>query len=176
VTSGPPPDRRTTCAVGEVVGVHGLRGLLRVRPYHPPAPSIAPGREVLLEQHGGTRRARVRSAAPHGGVLLVGIEGIEDRSAAEALRGARVVVPLAELPPLGPDEFYWHEMEGFTVETTGGARLGAIAATMTTGLHDVWIVRDGAREYLLPVVAEVVRSIDRSARRVVVDPLDGLLD
>lgn len=179
----PPPgagsggaDAEPTVAVGEVVGVHGLRGLLRVRPYPPPAPSIAAGRELLLEQGGVARRVRLSGATAHGGVLLVGIDGVHDRTAAEALRGARVLVPLAELPPAGPDEFYWHEMIGYVVETVAGERLGTIAGTMDTGLNDVWIVRDGDREHLLPVIADVVRAIDRQGRRVVVDPLPGLLD
>lgn len=164
------------CVVGRVVGVHGLRGLLRVRPSQPPAPSIAPGRDVLVDDGTPARRLRIRHAAPHGGVLLVGLEGVDTRTAAEALHGASLLVPLAELPPPGPDEFYWQEVLGFAVETPGGERVGCVAGTMTTGLHDVWIVREGEREHLLPVVSEVVREIDRAGRRIVVSPLPGLLE
>lgn len=164
------------CVVGRVVGVHGLRGLLRIRPSQPPAPSLAPGREVLLDDRTPPRRLRVRHASPHGGIVLVGLDGIDTRTAAEELRGVNVLVPLDELPPPGPDEFYWQELLGFVVETVGGDRVGQVAGTMTTGLHDVWIVREGEREHLLPVVAEVVREIDRAGRRIVITPLPGLLE
>src|SRR6058998_1244471 len=107
-------------AVGEIVGAHGLRGLLRVRAYQPPAPSLAADRDVLLEQDGAWREARVSSAALHGrGIVLLGLEGLTDRTAAEALVGARVLVRRADLPPAAPGEFYYHELEGFHVVTSG---------------------------------------------------------
>ena len=82
----------------------------------------------------------------------------------------------ADLPALADDEFYHHEVLGFSVETLDGTVLGTISGTMTNGLHDVWEVHDGQREYLIPVVADVVRTIDRPARRVSIEPLPGLLD
>src|SRR5262249_30234776 len=72
--------------------------------------------------------------------------------------------------------YYHHEVLGFTVETTGGAVIGTIAAITVNGLHDVWEVRDGTREHLIPVVADIVRTIDRESRRVRIDPIPGLLD
>ncbi len=170
-------DAPATIAVGEIVGAHALRGLLRVRPYQRPAPSLAAGRQIVLEQAGHRRDARVLSAAPHGrGLVLVALDGIDDRTAAEALIGARLLVATTDLPPLGEDEFYHHEILGFTVETDAGEPLGQIAETLSTGLNDVWVVRDGAREHLIPVIADVVRLIDRPRRRVVIQPLPGLLD
>ena len=164
-------------AVGEIVGVHGLRGLLRVRAYQPPAPSLTADRRVVLERDGTWREARVSSAAPHGrGIVLLGLEGVTDRTAAEALVGARVLVRRADLPPAAEDEFYYHEMEGFRVVTSAGEPLGAIAQTFTTGTNDVWVVRGAGGEHLIPVIADVVRHIDRAMRSVVIDPLPGLLD
>lgn len=163
-------------AVGEVVGAHALRGCVRVRAFQPPAPSLVPGCEVVLDGPGGARPARVTVATPHGrGLVLVGFDGIHDRNAAEALVGSRLLVPVAALPPPADGEFYYHEVEGFAVETAGGERLGTIAETFSTGLNDVWVVR-GAREHLIPVIQDVVRAIDRAGRRVVIEPLPGLLD
>lgn len=163
-------------AVGEVVGAHALRGWLRVRAYQPPAPSLTSATEVVLERNGVTRRARVTTATPHGrGLVLLAIDGVADRTAAEALTGSRVLVSAAALPPPADDEFYYHEVEGFTVETVDGATLGEIAETFSTGLNDVWVVR-GAREVLIPVIGDVVRTIDRAGRRVVITPLPGLLE
>ena len=159
-----------------MVAAHGLRGLLCVRAYHPPAPSLAATRRVFLEHRGERRAVVLTRVTPFTrGRLLVSVEGIADRTAAEALAGARILVAVADLPPTGPEEFYYHEVVGFTVETVHGRVLGTIAGTMPTGLNDVWIVRDGAREHLIPVIADVVRTIDRAARRIVIDPLPGLL-
>ncbi len=170
-------DAAPTVALGTIVAAHGLRGLVRFRPYQLPTPTLAPGRTVLLERGSGLEPRTVVSAAPHGrGHLLLGLAGVTDRTAAEALAGARVLVHAADLPPLGPDEFYYHEVVGFRVDTTAGEPLGVVAETLSTGLNDVWVVRAGAREHLIPVIADVVRAIDRDARRIVIEPLPGLLE
>ncbi len=164
-------------AVGEIVAPHALGGILRFRPYQAPAPSLVPGRTVLVDTAAGRREMLVTSAAPHGrGLILLGLDGVHDRTAAEALVRARILVPAEALPPPGDGEFYWHEVIGFDVETTAGVRLGAIADVFSTGLNDVWTVRDGGREYLIPVIADVVRTLDRDRRRAVIEPMPGLLD
>ena len=171
------PSDDSFIAVGEIVGAHALHGILRFRPYQPPAPSLVAGRTVFLEDRTGRRTVRVASAAPHGrGLLLLGLDGVNDRSAAEALVRARLLVPASELPPPDEDEFYWHEILGFRVETTDGTSLGEIVDVFNTGTSDVWTVRDGAREYLIPVIEDIVRLVDRSARRAVIEPMPGLLD
>ncbi|HJQ84827.1 MAG TPA: ribosome maturation factor RimM [Candidatus Binatia bacterium] len=163
-------------AVAEVVAAHALKGFLRVRVYQPPAPSLAAGRQLLLEQAGTRRPITIVSAGPHArGLVLVTIEGVTDRTAAEALVGARLLVPAGELAPLADDEFYWHEIEGFRVETVDGTPLGTVHETFSTGVNDVWVVRDGTREQLIPVIADVVRTVDRAARRIVIAPMPGLL-
>ncbi len=160
-----------------MVAAHGLHGLLRVRAYQPPAPSLAPDRLIRLEQAAAGREARIASAAPHGrGLVLVALTGVGDRAAAEALVGSRVLVRTADLPPAADDEFYYYEVVGFRVETAGGEQLGTLVATLATGANDVWVVRTADREHLIPVVAEVVRAIDRAGRRVVIEPPPGLLD
>jgi len=166
-----------TLPVGQIVSAHALRGAVRVRPYQPPAPSLRAGRTVVLDVAGTRREATIRSAAPHArGLVLVELDGVATREAAEALRGARILVRSADLPEVAADEFYWHEVRGFRVETTDGITLGEVAETLATGLNDVWSVRDGTREHLIPVIADVVETIDRAARRIVIRPLPGLLD
>jgi 16S rRNA processing protein RimM len=164
-------------AVGEIVGAHALRGALRLRAYQPPAPSLVGGRTVFLERGDARREMRVASAAPHArGVVLLTLDGVTDRDAAEALVGCRVLVRATDLPDVAQDEFYWHEVIGFRVETMDGDHLGAIVECLATGANDVWVVREGDREHLIPVIADVVREIDRSGRRIVIEPLPGLLD
>ena len=164
-------------AVGEVVGAHALRGWVRVKPYQPSAPSLAPGRQVLLARDGVWREFTVSHTGAHGrGLMLLGLSDVMDRTAAEALCGATVLVRRADLPVLGEGEYYHHEVVGFTVETLAGGLVGVIAEVTNNGLHDVWEVRSGDDERLIPVVADVVRSIDRAGRRVRIDPLPGLLD
>lgn len=164
-------------AIGTVQNAHALRGAIRLRPYQPPAPSLTAGLEVFLERDGAWRAVRITSAAPQpNGTLLLQLDGVADRDAAEALRGARILVRADDLPPAEDDEFYWHEVVGFRVETTDGEILGTVRETSSNGLHDVWAVDAGGREVLVPVVADVVETIDRDGRRIVIRPLAGMLD
>src|SRR5262245_17420799 len=102
--SGP---ARTHIAVAEVLAAHGLRGFVRARPFHWPAPSLSVGREVVLERGAVSRQARIAVISPiPRGRLLLAFAGIADRNAAEALAGHRILVAEADLPPLGADEFY----------------------------------------------------------------------
>jgi 16S rRNA processing protein RimM len=179
--SAPPrtgsPSDDALIAIGRIVGAHALRGILRLRPYQPPTPSLAPDRTVYLEDREGRRPFRVVSAAPHGrGLVLLELDGVTDRNAAEALVRTTLLVPREALPPADDDEFYWHEIVGFRAETTDGTPLGEIVDVFHTGTNDVWTVHGGGREYLIPVIQDVVREIDRAGRRVVIHPMPGLLD
>lgn len=174
------PDRGTPVRVpiGEVLGPHGIHGLVRVRLYNESSELLASMTAIELQHGDGIPRVhRIRRATPHGrGVWLLGLEGVTDRTAAESLRGRRLMVPVGDLPALADDEFYHHELVGFVVETTTGRPIGTIVDTMSTGLNDVWIVRAGRQEVLIPAIADVVRNVDRAKRRVVIVALDGLLD
>jgi len=163
--------------VARVAGAHGIRGALRVRPHGGASTSLAAGREITLRRGGHDTMHTITRATPHGhGQLLVELDGLGDRRAAEALAGSDVLVPMDTLPAPGANEFYYHEMPGFRVETVDGRMIGEIADTVHTGATDVWIVRTPTREHMIPVVRDVVASIDRAARRVLITPIPGLLD
>ena len=80
------------------------------------------------------------------------LEGIDDPDAAEALRGGAVMVAAGDLPPLKAGRVLLFQLVGCEVVTTDGRRLGAIEEVISTGANDVWVVRDGAREVLVPVI------------------------
>jgi 16S rRNA processing protein RimM len=163
--------------VARVAGAHGIRGALRVKPHRGRTTSLAAGRTITLRRAGVDSMHTITRVAPHGaGQLLVELDGLHDRTAAAALAGSDVLVPVRDLPELGVGEFYYHEMPGFRVETVDGRTIGEIADTMHTGTTDVWIVRSDAGEHLIPVVRDVVAAIDRTARRVLITPIPGLLD
>jgi len=172
---GTPPER---IPVGEVTGAHGVRGLLRIRSYNETSDLIASLDAIELRDDAGTIEChRVVRATPHGrGLWLVELDDVSDRGAAQSFAKRQVVVPPETLPTLAADEFYHHELLGFAVETTTGEPIGTVVDTLSTGLNDVWVVRDGLQERLLPVISDVVDTIDRTARRIVIVPVDGLLD
>ena len=168
--------------LGRVVGAHGVRGTLRVavsgddRVHLLDAPTV----ELSFEARDPTRPRRrfaVRSAsAGRPGEVRLGLEGVDDRDAAEALRGALVLGEAARLPALAPGEHYWYELIGCEVETVAGAPVGRVREIWETGAHDVLVVEDrDGREHLIPAVDAFVKEVDRAARRVRIEPVPGLL-
>jgi 16S rRNA processing protein RimM len=163
--------------VGYIAGSHGLHGALRVRTDNPDSTTLGALERLFVETAAGRREFKVLSvSALGGGHQRVVLEGVDDADAAQALRGGAVMVMAAELPPLKEGEFYYFQIAGAEVILTDGRRLGTIEDIMPTGGHDVWVVRDGQREVLVPVIADVVKAMDLEARRVTIEAVPGLLD
>ena len=171
------PDGDGLLRIGYVAASHGLRGALRVRTDNPGSVTLGTVARLFVETAAGRREFKLLGANPlNGGYQRVILEGINDVNAAEALRGCAVLAAAVELPPLREGEFYYFQIAGAEVMLTDGRRLGIIEDVMSTGAHDVWVVRDGAREVLVPVIADVVKVMDLKARVVTIEAVPGLLD
>lgn len=157
--------------LGRIVGLHGIRGELKLHSYTEPAEHIfsyhpwrlqmANGREMELQ--------RVRGRQ-HGKALLFNLPGVTDRDAAAAWLDADIRVARTALPPAGTDEWYWTDLEGLEVVNLEGVSLGRVSHLMATGANDVMVVRDAERERLLPfVTGQWVKQVDLAAGRITVD-------
>jgi 16S rRNA processing protein RimM len=164
--------------VGRIGRPHGIRGevTVDVRTDDPGA-RFAPG-SVLATDPADRGPLTVRRVHWHSGRLLVAFAGVDDRTAAEGLRGIMLVVDSTDLPPTGdPDEFYDHQLVGLAVVTVGGDDLGSVADVIHTAGQDLLVVQRAAGgESLVPFVAEIVPEVDVRGGRVVVDPPPGLIE
>jgi 16S rRNA processing protein RimM len=164
--------------LGHITGLHGLAGAVRLKLDNPESSALATIDRVYIAAGDDTPCVyQIREARPlnHSAVRLA-LEGVTDPSAAEALKGAAVLIEVASLPPAEADEFYYYEAIGCIVRTTDGRALGTIEEVFATGANDVWVVRDGVTEVLVPVIADVVKSMDFAGRSVVIEAVPGLLD
>jgi 16S rRNA processing protein RimM len=111
------------------------------------------------------------------GEVRLGLKGIEDRDAAEALRGSWVLGDPRDLAALPPGEHYWYELVGCAVETRAGEPIGTVKEIWATGAHDVLVIEDReGRRRLLPAASEFLREVDVAGRKLVIEPIPGLLD
>lgn len=132
---------------------------------------FAPG--AVLD--GGDRTFVVIDSRWHSGRLLVRLEGIDDRTAAEAVRNTvlRVEVDPDELPE-GEDEYWDHQLVGLKVVDTDGVEVGTLQS-VEHGAQDLLVIRIGQRDVLFPFVRALVPEVDLAGGRVVVDDRPGLL-
>ena len=171
------PSSRDLLRIGRIVGIHGLRGALRCRPDNPESESFPTLERITIQTRAQCCEYQLLTAAPAGrGMLKIELAGIADANAAEALKGGIVMVSRASLPPIKPSEFYYFQAIGCEVLLTDHTRLGTIAEVFSNGANDVLVVRGERREVLVPVIEDIVKSIDLDSRRVVIESVPGLIE
>ncbi|MDP9164711.1 MAG: ribosome maturation factor RimM [Actinomycetota bacterium] len=168
--------------VGRVVKAHGIGGevVVDVRT-DDPLGRFAPGAALRARARDKSERTLVvDSMREHSGRLLVRLEGVASRDAADALRGSLFIVDTADLPAISdPDEFYDHQLEGLRVRTVAGLDVGTVAEVLHTAAGEILAVRpdDGdGPEVLVPFVGAIVTAVSLEDGLVEIDPPDGLLD
>jgi 16S rRNA processing protein RimM len=122
------------------------------------------------------QRHSVEGLRFHQQLLLLKLEGCNDRNQAEELRDLLVQIPTEEAAPLEDGEYYHYQLIGVEVETESGEGLGRVTEVLETGANDVYVVRGPRGEVLIPGIESVVRELDVEAKRMVVSPLPGMLD
>jgi 16S rRNA processing protein RimM len=170
------PDRtqRRRVCVGVVTGAHGVRGAVRVKSFTADPADV--GRYGPLEDEAGERQFRLRLVGNARGVLIARIAGIADRDHAEELRGLRLYLPRAALPPPGEDEYYHADLIGLDAVLIDGTPVGRVRAIYDFGAGDTLdIAREAGPPVMVPFTRAVVPAVDLAAGRLVINPPPGLL-
>jgi len=162
--------------VGRIVNRHGVRGELRVRLHNPDSDVFSSVERIaLIDNEGGIDWRDVDTARPHKGLMLVRLDAVATANDAEALIGRVVAVERDQLPPPGDGEVYQQDLLGCAVRTDSGEDLGVVTGFIATGSNDVCVVSGNGREYLIPLIDDVIVAL-RPGEPIVVRPLPGLLD
>lgn len=163
--------------VGKIVGTHGIRGHLKVLSYTDSLDVFTPGRTLVLSREGRTvGNLSVTSCRPHKGVVVVAMDGIFSIEAAQAWIGCQVRVAKAALAPPEEGTYYWYDIIGMHVLTSDNRAIGRVEEIFPTGSNDVYVVRDGKKEILIPAIDSVVIDIDLNEKTMTVDLPEGLED
>jgi 16S rRNA processing protein RimM len=155
--------------IARVAGAFGVRGEVKLQSFTEPEAAALKYQPGSLVHRGVEREisgARGRSTAKG---VVASLPGIADRDAAEALGGAEIWVERAQLPPPGPGEYYWVDLEGLSVVNLEGVVLGTVSHLLNTGANDILSVA-GDRERLVPFIEpDFVKSVDFATRTITVD-------
>jgi 16S rRNA processing protein RimM len=172
-----PPD---AIEVGRIADAWGIKGWFKVLPHSAsPEALFSSKRWYLLpaekgaKTFSGTMLLRVREAKEHSGTVVASAHDVDERSAAEALRGARIFIPRSSFPTAGDDEFYWVDLIGLEVVNREGQVLGQVKELISTGPQTVLVIEyseDGkVLERMIPFVSVYVDSVDLPGKRITVD-------
>jgi 16S rRNA processing protein RimM len=178
--TGSTPSGTTEVLAGVAVRAHGLRGEVAVDVHtDSPEERFAPGAVLTARRAGAPDGVlTVESSRPHSGKLLVRFVEAPDRTAAEGLRGTRLVIPTDALaPPEDPDEFHIHQLEGLRAELEDGTVVGTVREVLLgPGGELLVLARPELPDALVPFVHQIVPTVDLDGGRVVLTPPEGLLD
>jgi 16S rRNA processing protein RimM len=170
---------RMVC-LGIVSAPHGVRGEVKIRSFTERPEDVAAYGELYDET--GERRFRVQRRGMARGAVVARIDGIDDRDAAERLRGLRLHVPRDRLPQAAADEYYHADLIGLRAEVAGedggaGEALGMVCAVEDFGAGPVLeIAVEGKPPVMVPFTRQVVPVVDLSQSRVVIAAVPGLLE
>jgi len=176
--------------VGRIADAWGVKGWIKVQPFAADPQALVSSRRWFLKpaEGPGPRRPapaggsvlppvlRIAQVRRHGDGVVAQARDVDDRSAAEALRGARVFVSRASFPSAEPDEYYWVDLIGLAVVNVQGEALGTVTGLLDTGPHSVLRIApegaapgDESAERLVPFVAAYVVEVRLPEKRIVVD-------
>ena len=156
---------------GQVGRPHGLNGDVYVVQISDDPSRFAPGSTL---EHEDGRVFEIESTHLHGDRLLVKFRGVGTREEAERMRGT-LFVSTQELRALNEGEYWHHDLIGCTVQIAEGERIGEIRDVIPGVAQDLLLVATATEDRLIPLVKEIVTTVDLNARVVVVDPPEGLL-
>ncbi len=164
-------------AVGKIVGCFGVAGFCRLGLL-----TEFPGRlrEIKNLFVGFDDRTAVsvdvEEVRVSGTTARMKFRGIDDRTSAEKYIGQYVFVPKRLLPKLKKGRYFVHDLVGCRVVTVGGVQVGTLVDVLKFSSQDIWVVRDNAKEHLIPAVREFIESVDIVKHVIVIRPIEGLLD
>jgi 16S rRNA processing protein RimM len=167
---------KRTLRIGVVVRAHGLRGEVRVRPDTDFPERFRTLKRVLVMRGGELVAHEVQHVRAAGDAFLVKLAGVDAAHQAQQLAGAPLHVSSEEASPLPEGQFYIDDVIGLEVLTTDGQRLGHVAEVLRTGANDVYVVRGGKSEILVPAIRDVVAELAPHRGRMVVRMMSGLMD
>lgn len=162
--------------LGVVAAPHGVRGLVRIRSFTGEPMSVAS--YGPLSDETGTKQYRVEALSSVKGAVLARIDGVADRTAAEALRGLRLYVERSALPAAGEREWYEADLIGLAAIGRDGRDWGKVVAFHDFGAGLTMEISGGGASrgsVMLPFTDAVVPEVDVAGGKVMIDPPSGLL-
>ena len=166
--------------VGRILDAWGIKGWFKVLPYSAdPEALFSSKRWFLLPSEKGAKTfdgvvaLEIKEAKTHSGAVVACVHEVNDRSAADALRGARIFVSKSSFPTAQKDEYYWVDLIGLEVVNREGVSLGHVRDLLSTGPQTVLVIDDAQQaptiERMIPFVAVYIDDVNLTERRILVD-------
>lgn len=162
-------DRKTYLIVGKIGSSYGIKGWLKIFSLSDEPEALIEYKNWYIKTKNGWEVLKTDARKQYGNHLIAHIVGIDDIDTAKQLTNKQIAILTSELPETDKHEFYWKDLEGLTVITKKGEKLGQIDHMMETGSNDVMVVSGDKRRLIPFVLNKIVLSVDLEKREMIVD-------
>ncbi|UJW58175.1 ribosome maturation factor RimM [Bacillus sp. A116_S68] len=167
--------------VGKIVNTHGIHGEVRVISRTDfQEERYSTGNTLYIKTENERLPVTVAKWRQHKQFDLITFEGFDNVNEVEKFKGSLLQVDATTLQDqLAEDEFYYHQIIGLRVETVDGRLVGTVKEILSPGANDVWVIapaEEKGKDILIPYIESVVKSIILEENKVIIEPMEGLLD
>lgn len=163
--------------IGDIVNTQGIKGEVRVIPCTDDESRFELLDSIFVEQKGKMKEYNIENVRYHKQFVLLKLEGIDDMTAAEKLKGSVVKIPPEDALPLEEGEYYIRDLYDMEVFTDEGEKLGILSDILFTGANDVYVVKaEKGKDILIPAIKECILDVDVENKKMTVKLLKGLRD
>ncbi len=165
-------------SIGKIINTHGIHGEVRVFRITDFSERFEVGNTVyLVRKSESPRELIIDGHRTHKGYDLIHFEGLNHIRDVESFKGAYLKITEDQLTELEDGSYYYYEIIGCAMYTDEGKKIGRVTEILSPGANDVWIVRaDSGEEHLIPYITDVVKHIDVNSKKIIIHPMEGLLD
>ena len=169
-------ERPEFISIGIITKPHGVKGGIVVVPITDEIEQFETLQEISVQDREGKRNNfAIEWVKAQSQKVILKLDEINDRNQALALKGLYIDKPFDRSHKLSGDEYYIFDLIGLKVRTAENPCLGEVTDVLTLPANDVYVVRDGSKEYLIPAIKDVVKKIDLEEEYILIEPIDGLL-
>ncbi|WP_112180824.1 MULTISPECIES: ribosome maturation factor RimM [Paraliobacillus] len=165
--------------VGKIVNTHGIKGEVKIIRITDFDDRFDKGNTLFFlgKNEKKPTKLTVVSHRMHKQFDLVQFESYNTIEAAEKLKEGMLMIKEEQRGTLDEGDFYYHEIIGCTVYTKENEELGLVKEILAPGANDVWVVtRPNQKDLLIPYIPDVVKEVDTIEKKIIIDPMEGLLD
>ncbi|GAB3793856.1 ribosome maturation factor RimM [Virgibacillus kimchii] len=164
--------------IGKIVNTHGIHGEVKVVRITDFEERFKPGNTVYTAgKNEPPIQLTIESHRHHKGFDLLKFQNMNNINDIEHLKGTYLTIEEDQLTELDANEFYYHEIIGCHVYTVSEEKIGTVIEILSPGANDVWVVkRPQGKEVLIPYIEEVVKEVHTQSRKIIIEPMEGLLD
>ncbi|MRG85423.1 ribosome maturation factor RimM [Salinibacillus xinjiangensis] len=165
--------------IGKVVNTHGIKGEVKIIKITDFDERFEKGNKVFWFAEDGkkTLSLEIDGHRIHKNFHLLHFKGYDSINDVESLKGGTLKISEEQQTSLEEGEFYYHQIIGCAVVTEDGTEIGIVKEILTPGANDVWVVkRKGQKDVLIPYIESIVTDVDVENKRILIHPMEGLLD